>query len=159
MVDMVPKTRRECPAESASSVAVPWDLLLDALLKTLHFPRINEEVVALLRRLPPLPADLSAGDIGHLFINQTVIRRQALRKVRRYGMPGGAFAMIRYMLNPHLARDLQFMRPSAHFVALGQDDGSHVLSFIPRNRDLFVESRDTHWSPGTAFLLLKNPGE
>lgn len=157
---MVPKTRRECPAESASAVAVPWDFLLDALLKTLHFPRINAEVIALLRRLPPLPADLSARDIGSMAIPKPVTRKQVLAEMRRWHeTPGGSFAMVRYMLNPHLAHDLNFMRPSTHLVALGQDDGTHVLSFIPRNRDLFVEPRDTCWPSGTAFLVLKNPGE
>lgn len=156
---MVPKTRRECPAESASSVAVPWDLLLGALLKTLHFPRINQEVVALLRRLPPLPADLSAGEVEKLYISRPITRTPALKEVRKYGVPGGAFAMMRYILNPHLAYDLNFLPLTTHIVALGQDDGTHVLSFIPRNRDLFIEPRNTRWQAGTSFLALKNSGE
>lgn len=156
---MVPKTRRGCPAESASVVSVPWDQMLDALLKTLHFPGINKEVLALLRRLPPLQADLSAQGVGAMFIHRSVIRRQALRHLRMHGVPGGAFAMMRYMLNPHLPYDLNFLPLDTHLVALGQDDGTHVLSFIPHSRDLLVEPRGTHWSSGTAFLILKNLGE
>jgi len=155
---MVPKTRRECPAESAGAVAVSWDQLLDALLKTLHLTRIDEEVVALLRRLPPLLTDLSADDIGVMSVGLLpVTRTQALKEVRQWRRtPGGAFAMMRYILNPHILHDTDFMPRNTHVVALGQDDGAQVLSFTPHTRDLFVEPRNTSWRyDHMMFLVLK----
>lgn len=156
---MVPRTKRESLAEPASAVAVPWNLLLDALLKTLHLTKINEDVVALLRRLPPLPADLSADDIGVMSVTPLPITRtQALKEMRRrHETPGGSFAMMRYIFNPHLLRDTDFMSRDSHVIALGQDDGVCVLSFTPSTRDLFVEPRNTCWRYGhPMFLVLKN---
>ena len=155
---MVPKTRRESPAEPAGAVTVQWDQVLDALLKTLHLTQKDEGVVALLRRLPPLPADLSADDIDVMsFGPPPVTRTQALNEMRQWRRtPGGAFAMMRYILNPHILHDTDFMPRNTHVVALGQDDGAQVLSFTPHTRDLFVEPRNTSWRyDHMMFLVLK----
>lgn len=155
---MVPRTKRKSSAEPASVVAVQWDSLLDALLKTLHLPSIDEKVIALLRRLPALQADLSADDVVAVFFEPPVTRMQVLAEMRkRHQTPGGTFAMLRYALNPHLPRDTDFMARSANIIALGQDDGANVLVFSPHTRDLFVERRNIQWRYSyPAFLVLKD---
>ena len=155
---MVPKTRRGSPAKSgAEIVSVPWDPLLNALLKTACFSSITKEALALLRRLPPLPADMAAGAITGSFIDRPVTRGQALAQIRMWvRKAGGAFALLRWALNPHRQHDMNFTRRSFNLVALGQDDGMQVLS-LTSLLSLHVEPRDTNWPSGTMFLILKNP--
>ena len=156
----MPRTKLESPVESAGGVAVPWDLLLDSLLKTVRLSDVSEEALALLRRLPPLPADLSADEVSGGFIDREkcrdVTRGCALAQIRKWRRePGGAFALWRWILNPHRRHDMNFTRRFFILVALGQDDGEQVLS-LTNHLSLRAEPRNTRWPSGTMFLVLKN---